>query len=73
MLFSFLSLYVVSNTDVLVTTLTPPSETVRESLRKVRNTARFLLGNLSDFTEQTDAVPYEELSQVRKVKTVSFQ
>jgi isoleucyl-tRNA synthetase len=32
-----------------------------ESYRKIRNTARYLLGNLSDFDPQKDAVPYDKL------------
>ncbi len=32
--------------------------------RKIRNTARFLLGNLHDFNPQTDAVPYAELPEL---------
>jgi isoleucyl-tRNA synthetase len=32
--------------------------------RKIRNTARFLLGNLHDFDPKTDAVPYEELPEL---------
>ncbi|MGB3295631.1 MAG: isoleucine--tRNA ligase [Phormidesmis sp.] len=32
--------------------------------RKIRNTARFLLGNLYDFDPQQDAVPYEELPEL---------
>ena len=32
-----------------------------ESYRKIRGTLRFVLGNLSDFDPQTDAVPYAEL------------
>nr|WP_211173000.1 isoleucine--tRNA ligase [Brasilonema bromeliae] len=31
---------------------------------KIRNTARFLLGNLHDFDPQKDAVPFEELPQL---------
>lgn len=31
---------------------------------KIRNTARFLLGNLHDFDPAKDAVPYEQLSQL---------
>ena len=34
--------------------------------RKIRNTARFLLGNLYDFDPQRDAVPYEELPDLDK-------
>lgn len=32
--------------------------------RKIRNTARFLLGNLHDFNPAKDAVPYEQLSEL---------
>jgi isoleucyl-tRNA synthetase len=32
--------------------------------RKIRNTARFLLGNLHDFDPAQDAVPYEQLSEL---------
>lgn len=32
--------------------------------RKIRNTARFLLGNLHDFNPATDAVPYGELPEL---------
>lgn len=34
--------------------------------RKIRNTARFLLGNLHDFNPKTDAVPYADLPQLDK-------
>ncbi|MBW4635200.1 MAG: isoleucine--tRNA ligase [Iphinoe sp. HA4291-MV1] len=33
---------------------------------KIRNTARFLLGNLHDFDPEKDAVPFEELPQLDK-------
>jgi len=32
--------------------------------RKIRNTARFLLGNLSDFNPEKDAIAYEDLPEV---------
>ncbi len=32
--------------------------------RKIRNTARFLLGNLHDFDPVTDAVPYEQMPEL---------
>ncbi|MDN5364320.1 MAG: isoleucyl-tRNA synthetase [Eubacteriales bacterium] len=35
-----------------------------EAYRKIRNTCRFLLGNLYDFNPATDTVPYEELPEV---------
>ncbi|MEL7511930.1 MAG: isoleucine--tRNA ligase [Cyanobacteria bacterium J06554_3] len=34
--------------------------------RKIRNTARFLLGNLHDFAPAKDAVPYEQLPELDK-------
>lgn len=37
---------------------------VAEVYRKIRNTFRFLLGNLSDFSPETNAVPVEELREV---------
>ncbi|KAL6046055.1 isoleucine-tRNA ligase [Balamuthia mandrillaris] len=38
---------------------------VRESLKKIRNTARFLLGNLNGFDE-SNPVPYHDLSSLDK-------
>lgn len=35
-----------------------------EAYRKIRNTFRFLLGNLSDFNNLTDSLDYSELSEV---------
>lgn len=35
-----------------------------EAYRKIRNTLRFLLGNLSDFDPSKDQVPYEKLSEI---------
>jgi isoleucyl-tRNA synthetase len=37
-----------------------------ETYRKIRNTFRFLLGNLSDFNPEKDMVPYEKLSEIDK-------
>lgn len=37
---------------------------VAESYRKMRNTFRFLLGNLFDFNPETDLVAYENLNEV---------
>ncbi len=34
-----------------------------EAYRKIRNTCRFMLGNLGDFNPATDAVPYAELQE----------
>ncbi|KAJ0398745.1 hypothetical protein P43SY_009813 [Pythium insidiosum] len=37
---------------------------VSDALRKVRNTARFLLANLNDFVPERDVVPYAQLRRV---------
>ncbi|KAL7566625.1 hypothetical protein ACA910_003462 [Epithemia clementina (nom. ined.)] len=37
-----------------------------DSYRKLRNTARYLIGNLGDFTPETTTVPYEELPSLDK-------
>jgi len=35
-----------------------------EAYRRIRNTCRYLLGNLSDFDPETDKVPYEEMEEL---------
>ena len=35
-----------------------------ESYRKIRNTARFILGNISDFDPKKDSVPYSEMEEL---------
>ena len=37
---------------------------VAEVYRKIRNTIRFMLGNISDFDPKTDAVTYEDLREI---------
>lgn len=37
---------------------------VSESYRKIRNTFKFMLGNLFDFNPQTDAIAFEEMNKV---------
>ena len=37
---------------------------IAEVYRKIRNTARYLLGNLHDFDPAEDAIPYEQLPQI---------
>ena len=39
---------------------------VFESYRRIRNTARYLIGNLADFDEATDAVAYEDMPSLDK-------
>ena len=35
-----------------------------EAYRRIRNTSRFILGNLYDFRPETDAVPYAEMAEM---------
>ncbi|MDD3364199.1 MAG: class I tRNA ligase family protein, partial [Syntrophomonas sp.] len=37
-----------------------------EAYRKIRNTCRFILGNLYDFTPETDTIPYDKLTELDK-------
>lgn len=37
---------------------------VSESYRKIRNTIRFMLGNISDFNPNTDRVPFDQMVEV---------
>ena len=34
---------------------------VAENYRKIRNTFRYILGNLGDFDPETDAVPFDKM------------
>ncbi|MFC1807831.1 isoleucine--tRNA ligase [Candidatus Omnitrophota bacterium] len=45
--------------DTIITRLT-------DAYRKIRNTARFILGNLADFNPDTDIVPYEKMLEIDK-------
>ncbi|MEO2074973.1 MAG: isoleucine--tRNA ligase [Bacillus sp. (in: firmicutes)] len=45
---------------------------VAEVYRKIRNTFRFLLGNLADFNPATDAVAYENLREVDRFMLVKL-
>ncbi|MDE3838446.1 isoleucine--tRNA ligase [Bacillus methanolicus] len=45
---------------------------VAEVYRKIRNTFRFLLGNLADFNPEKDAVSYEELREVDQFMLVKL-
>jgi isoleucyl-tRNA synthetase len=46
--------------------LGPAYRQVSDSYRKLRNTARYLIGNLHDFEPATHAVPYERLPRLDK-------
>lgn len=39
---------------------------ITESYRKIRNTARYILGNLNDFNPDEDTLPYEDLMELDK-------
>jgi len=43
-----------------------------EAYRKIRNTARFLLQNLSDFNPNTDSVAYDNLQEIDKWAIMKF-
>ncbi|REJ13783.1 MAG: isoleucine--tRNA ligase [Caldibacillus debilis] len=45
---------------------------VSEVYRKIRNTFRFMLGNLADFDPEKDAVPYERLREVDRYMLVKL-
>jgi isoleucyl-tRNA synthetase len=45
---------------------------VSESYRKIRNTIRFMLGNLADFDPNKDTVPFEELPEVDKYVAIKL-
>jgi isoleucyl-tRNA synthetase len=45
---------------------------VSESYRKIRNTFRFMLGNLDGFNPETDSVPFEELNDIDKYITLKL-
>jgi len=44
-----------------------------EIYRRVRNTARFILGNLSDFNSDTDVVSYDKLYELDRLILSNFQ
>ncbi|MBA5844659.1 class I tRNA ligase family protein, partial [Escherichia coli] len=45
---------------------------VSEVYRKIRNTMRFLLGNINDFNPTTNAVSYENLREVDKYMLIKL-
>jgi isoleucyl-tRNA synthetase len=46
---------------------------IAEGYRKIRNTIRFVLGNISDFDPQKDYVSYEERGKLNQVMTLKFE
>lgn len=50
------------STDVLIGSTV--LKQLSDASRKIRNTARFLLGNIHDFNPATDAVPYAQLPEL---------
>lgn len=45
---------------------------VKESYRKIRNTYRFMLGNLFDFNPETDKVSFEDMNEYNKYMMVKL-
>ncbi|HHW69623.1 MAG TPA: isoleucine--tRNA ligase [Tenericutes bacterium] len=45
---------------------------VKESYRKIRNTYRFMLGNLFDFNPETDKIKYEDMNSYNKYMLVKL-
>ncbi len=45
---------------------------VSESYRKIRNTFRFLLGNISDFNIENDAIKYEDMNEIDRFVLVKL-
>ena len=45
---------------------------VSESYRKIRNTIRFMIGNLFDFNPETDRVEFDDLNEVDKYLTLKL-
>lgn len=56
----------VSSVDYTTDVLIGPNilKQLSDAARKIRNTARFLLGNIHDFDPTKDAVPYSELAEL---------
>lgn len=44
-----------------------------EGYRKIRNTARYMIGNLSDFNPATDKVSYEDMNEIDKWAYLKLQ
>lgn len=44
-----------------------------DAYRRIRNTSRFILGNLSDFNPRTDAVPYDQMPEIDRFALHTLQ
>ncbi|MGA6925237.1 MAG: isoleucine--tRNA ligase [Desulfosarcina sp.] len=44
-----------------------------DAYRRIRNTSRFLLGNLSDFSPETDSVPVEQMAEIDRFALHTLQ
>ena len=56
----------IGNTIAPLEVINEFGETLSETYRRIRNTARFLLGNLHDFNPAKNSVPYDELLSMDK-------
>jgi len=43
---------------------------ISEGYRKIRNTLRFLLGNLTGFNAETDRVPFDQMNELERYTTI---
>jgi isoleucyl-tRNA synthetase len=59
-----LTCFFPSSSQLTIIIIFHVSGKINDSLKKIRNTLRFVLGNLFDFTP-TDLITYEKLSNVR--------
>ena len=44
-----------------------------DAYRRIRNTSRFILGNLSDFNPRSDAVPYDQMPEIDRFALHTLQ
>ncbi|HID31242.1 MAG TPA: isoleucine--tRNA ligase, partial [Desulfobacterales bacterium] len=44
-----------------------------DAYRRIRNTSRFMLGNLGDFDPETDAIPYESMQKIDRFALYRLQ
>ena len=44
-----------------------------DAYRRIRNTSRFMLGNLGDFDPETDAIPYESMQEIDRFALYRLQ
>ncbi|MFH1613268.1 MAG: isoleucine--tRNA ligase [bacterium] len=48
-------------------------QSIIEIYRKIRNTCRYILGNLYDFNPETDSIPFQEMKEIDKFALMELQ